>query len=111
MKKILFSGMLAVLCAVALSGFKKATKPTKIYTSTYWYSVNPNYGNIIFFTNTEVTFLLGPNPYPPSSNNCDYPGTYQCIVGFTSSQVDPATHQLINNRQYATDVAVYRQLL
>lgn len=89
---------LPVLMAVSMWGGSPRKKPVqKKYDYLYWFQVNAGHGLDPAMTDSEATYISGPsfNPPTPTTPYCGLPGSYNCMVGFWPSDVNPATNHLL----------------
>mgnify|MGYP007006693945 FL=1 len=93
MKKYLL-GIFAVQFAIAFSAFTEKKDSTKNLTDYYWFKVATGQGSDNTLNNTQVTDYLGMGSSAPVADCLDN-GSKNCVVGFSSDQVeeiDPINH-------------------
>jgi hypothetical protein len=99
MKKYLL-GIIAVLLAVGFSAFTNMkAKPES--TDLYWFQISNKYTSTQQVKQADAAFIQQ-SATPPLGVNCSS-GMYDCVAGFTSTQVN-TSNQLINNSQVPASV-------
>ena len=99
MKKY-FLGFFAVLLAVGFSAFTNIkAKPEA--TDLYWFQISNKYTSNDQVAQTDAAFIQQ-SATPPLGVNCSS-GVYDCVAGFTATQVN-SSNQLIDNSQVPASV-------
>lgn len=91
-------GIAAVLVAISLSAFTSSApkKVNKSATRYIWFQTKTGEGADPTLNDAQVIFLAPASSTPPSGS-CPGLPTYNCVVGFDSTQVTGGTH--INGTQ------------
>ena len=84
MKKYFF-GIIAVLLAVCFSAFNSIKQKPKL-TDPYWFQISNQYTPAQMVNQADATFLQQ-SATPPLGTGCSS-GKYDCVAGFTATQVN-----------------------
>jgi hypothetical protein len=104
MKKYLL-GILAVVFAVSLSAFNNM-KPKAKFTDPYWFKISKQHVPGSSVPSSDAVFIQQSATPPTDPVNC--PGTtYDCIAGFTQSQVNTSNNTL-NGSQVPSSVSAMK---
>ena len=106
-RKIL--GFAAIAIAIAASAFTvpASSNASGKLTSYKWFLISNTHavGNAV---PKADAMYLSEGSTAPTESGCTATLSNQCVSGFTDSQVNPTTNQLINDSQIAAD-PVYRK--
>lgn len=107
MKKYL-TGIVAVILAIGFSAFTREGKPArKLPTNYVWFNVKPNAPNQVMLTNADVTYNSALSAAPATNpSGCPIIESFNCIVGFNSSQV---TGTSLNSGSQTVQATFYRR--
>ncbi len=94
-------GIFAIAIALSASAFTvKTNKPLHKNTSYAWFKVSSGIA-VGSATPKADAMYVDDSSTPPTESGCTANLSNQCISGFDDSQVNPTTHQLINDSQVA----------
>lgn len=101
MKKNLLA-IFAVIIAVGLSAFNNI-QPKARFTDLYWFKISGQHLPGASVPSSDAMFIRQSATAPTDPVNCTG-GDYDCIAGFTQSQVNTSTDQL-NGSQVPNSVS------
>jgi hypothetical protein len=99
MKKY-FLGIIAVLLAVGFSAFTNIREKPES-TDLYWFQISNKYTSTQPVGQADAAFIQQ-SATPPLGANCSS-GMYDCVAGFTATQVN-SSNQLNDNSQVPASV-------
>ena len=84
-------GLAAIAIALFASAFTTPSKATSLPTGDYWFSISGSVTSNSVVPPADATFIQQSST--PPTESCSG-STYQCVSGFTASQVNTSTNTL-----------------